>query len=67
VPGIQGRLKPTKILSSSWAKTGAQVLDRIGFLGLPVRETSVAKLCGATLLVAEVVLVDIGDRCFSGH
>ncbi len=40
------------------------VLDRFGFLGLPVREISVAKLCGAVLLVAGVVLVNFADVWF---
>jgi transporter family-2 protein len=40
------------------------VLDRIGFLGLPVREISAAKLCGAALLVAGVVLVNFADTWF---
>jgi transporter family-2 protein len=40
------------------------VLDRIGFLGLPVREISVAKLSGAALLVAGVVLVNFADKWF---
>jgi transporter family-2 protein len=40
------------------------VLDRIGFLGLPVREVSAAKLAGAALLVAGVVLVNFADKWF---
>jgi bacterial/archaeal transporter family-2 protein len=39
-------------------------LDRIGFLGLPVREISTAKLCGAALLVAGVILVNFADQWF---
>jgi len=41
-------------------------LDRVGFLGLPVREVSVAKACGAALLVAGVLLVNFADRWFPG-
>jgi len=40
------------------------LLDRVGFLGLPVREISVVKLAGAALLVAGVVLVNFGERWF---
>ena len=40
------------------------VLDRIGFLDLPVRGISTAKLCGAALLVAGVVLVNFADKWF---
>jgi transporter family-2 protein len=40
------------------------VLDRIGFLGLPVREVSGAKLAGAALLVAGVLLVNFADKWF---
>ncbi len=42
-------------------------LDRVGFLGLPVREITVAKLFGAALLVAGVVLVSFADKWFPGH
>lgn len=40
------------------------LLDRVGFLGLPVREISIVKLSGAVLLVAGMVLVNFGDRWF---
>lgn len=36
------------------------VLDRIGFLGLPVQEISAGRVAGALLLVAGAVLVRVG-------
>jgi len=40
------------------------LMDRIGFLGVPVRAISMVKLAGAVLLIAGMVLVNFGDRLF---
>ena len=38
------------------------VFDRIGLLGLPMRDISWVRLAGVTLLLAGAVLVNFGDR-----
>jgi transporter family-2 protein len=40
------------------------LMDRSGFLGVPVRDISMVKLSGAVLLIAGMVLVNFGDRLF---
>ena len=40
----------------------AMIIDRFGWLGLPVREISWIRLAGALLLLAGAVLVNFGDR-----
>lgn len=40
------------------------LMDRVGFLGVPVRDISVVKLSGAVLLIAGMILVNFGDRFF---
>jgi transporter family-2 protein len=40
------------------------LMDRAGFLGVPVRDISVVKLSGAVLLIAGMILVNFGDRLF---
>jgi len=40
----------------------SMIIDRFGWLGLPVREISWIRLAGALLLLAGAVLVNFGDR-----
>jgi len=40
------------------------LMDRAGFLGVPVRDISMVKLSGAVLLIAGMILVTFGDRLF---
>ncbi len=40
------------------------LMDRAGFLGVPVRHVSLVKLSGALLLLAGMILVNFGDRLF---
>jgi transporter family-2 protein len=40
------------------------LMDRVGFLGVPVRDISIVKLSGAALLIAGMILVNFGDRLF---
>jgi transporter family-2 protein len=40
------------------------LMDRVGFLGVPVRDISIVKLSGAALLIAGIILVNFGDRLF---
>lgn len=40
----------------------SMVMDRCGWLGLPVRDISWIRLAGAILLLAGAVLVNFGDR-----
>ena len=40
------------------------LMDRAGFLGVPVRGISMVKLSGAVLLIAGMILVTFGDRLF---
>ncbi len=40
------------------------LMDRVGFLGVPVRDISMVKLSGAVLLLAGMILVNFGDRLF---
>lgn len=40
------------------------LMDRVGFLGVPVRDISMVKLSGVVLLIAGMILVNFGDRLF---
>jgi len=40
------------------------LMDRVGFLGVPVRDISMVKLSGVVMLLAGMVLVNFGDRLF---
>lgn len=40
------------------------LMDRVGFLGVPVRDISMVKLSGAVLLIVGMILVNFGDRLF---
>jgi len=40
------------------------LMDRAGFLGVPVRDLTMVKLSGAVLLIAGMLLVNFGDRLF---
>ena len=40
------------------------LMDRVGFLGVPVRDISMVKLSGVALLIAGMILVTFGDRLF---